>query len=66
MKEETLCTDCEKDYPPATCHQGEAAFVRGYDQAVQEVLDEVKERAPELVKSILAKYSVWAEIMREH
>jgi hypothetical protein len=41
-----------------------ASFERGYDQAVQEVLDEVQERAPELVKLIRQKYATWHEIMR--
>ena len=63
-QEPALCTDCEKDYPPAQCHDPDHAWGRGYDQAVQEVLDEVQERAPEMVRSILAKYGTWAEIMR--
>jgi len=63
-QEVALCTDCEKDYPPAGCHDTARSFERGYDQAIQEVLDEVQERAPELVKSIRQKYATWDEIMR--
>ncbi len=38
-------------------------WLRGYDQAVQEVLDEVKETDPALVSRILAKYPVWADAL---
>jgi hypothetical protein len=62
MKGPALCSDCERDYTPAACHKGEQAFDRGYDQAVQEVLDEVCERDPDMADAIAKKYPVWARI----
>ena len=54
-----LCTDCENDFPPAHCHQGEAEFVRGYDQAAREVMSEVKKRDPSLYAELIAEFPSW-------
>jgi hypothetical protein len=57
-----LCTDCEKGYHPAECHAADGHFVKGYDQALLEVLDEVHERSPTMCSALLNKYSSWKEI----
>ncbi len=44
------------------CPNDENDFEIGYAQAVQEVLDEVSERDPEMAEAIAKKYPVWGRI----
>ena len=54
------------DLVPET--SGTTDWERGYDQAVQEVLDEVCERDPDMAEAIVRKYPAWHRIIsdREH
>jgi hypothetical protein len=43
----------------------EAAWNDGYDQAVEEVLDEVRKHSPTMYSAIVNKYAAWKEIMQQ-
>ncbi len=44
--------------------EGMSEWSKGYDQAIQEVLDEVAERSPTMASAIMNRYPVWKAIMQ--
>jgi len=43
----------------------ESAWNDGYDQAIEEVLDEVRQRSPTMFSAIVNKFPTWKTIMRQ-